>query len=89
MHFSAKNKYLFAVDLGKISICGDKTVTECHRKNRGVFQLVKKVTFRRILAFCSSRKRSHFGITCGSAQCALVGWWDWLKYGSSVVVINN
>jgi hypothetical protein len=31
------------LDTGKIGIRGDKTVTECHRINCGVFQLMIKV----------------------------------------------
>ncbi len=43
--------------------------------NQGVFQLIKKVTFRRILVFYDARKWGHFwGDQC-AAQCALVGWW--------------
>jgi len=30
-------------------------------ENQGVFQLLKNVTFRRILAFCNSRKWGHLG----------------------------
>ena len=34
------------LDLGKISVCGVKTVTERHRINCGVFRLLKKVPTR-------------------------------------------
>ena len=32
--------------------------------NQGVFQLLKEITFRNILAFYSLRKWSHFGVLC-------------------------
>jgi len=32
--------------------------------NQGVFQLLKEVTFRRIVGFCSSRKWGHFEGIC-------------------------
>jgi len=34
--------------------------TKMSPENQGVFQLLKEVNFRRILAFCSSRKWGHF-----------------------------
>ena len=35
--------------------------------------------YQEILTFCNSRKWSHFGVTCGSAQCVVIGWWNWSK----------
>ncbi len=49
-----KNWHLFGLDTGKFGICGVKMVSWCHLEIRSVFQLFKEVTFRRILAFCSS-----------------------------------
>jgi len=40
-------------------------------ENQGVFQLLKEVTFRRILAFYNSRKWGHFGVICG--QLSVLG----------------
>ena len=68
------------IHLGKISICSDKMESSCHRKNRSVFQLMKKVTFRRILTFCSSRKWGCFGGICGRLSALLIGWWDLSLY---------
>jgi hypothetical protein len=42
--------------------------------NQGVFQLLKEVTFRRILASCSLRKWGYFWGALCAAQCAS----DWL-----------
>jgi len=44
-------------------------------ENRGVFQLLKEVTFRRILAFYNSRKWGYFGGIHGrlSALCLAGG----------------
>jgi hypothetical protein len=41
------------LELGKIGVCGVKTVSECHRVYCGVFRLLKEVNLRRILTFCS------------------------------------
>ena len=44
--------------------------------NMGVFQLLKEVTLRRILAFYSSRKWGHFGGICARPVVLLVCEWD-------------
>jgi len=41
--------------------------------NQGVFQLLKEVTFRRILAFYDARKWGHFGGVCSRRSGWLVG----------------
>ncbi len=47
--------------------------------NQGVFQLLKEVTFRRILTFYSSEKWGHFGVLrarLSAPTLGLIGWWD-------------
>jgi len=39
--------------------------TKISPENQDVFQLLKEITFRKILAFYSSRKWGHFGGICG------------------------
>ncbi len=41
--------------------------------NQGVFQLMKEVTFQRILTFCNSEKWGRFGGDECAARCAS-GW---------------
>ncbi len=45
-------------------------------ENRGVFQLLKEVIFRRILTFCNLRKWDHFRVLGVQLGALLVGWWD-------------
>jgi hypothetical protein len=52
----SQKRHSFGLDLAKISIYGDKTETRCPPKNRGVFHLLKKVDFQKILTFCNSRE---------------------------------
>ena len=42
-----------------------------------------------VVVVVSERKWGRFRGTWGEAQCALVCWWGWLKYGSSVVFIST
>ncbi len=58
--------------------------------NQGVFQLLKEVSFRRILAFYNSRKWGHFRGALFEAQCAF-GWLvrpDHWKYSLDQRVVN-
>jgi len=48
-------------------------------ENQGVFQLLKEVTFRGILAFYNSRKWDYSWDICARLGARLVGWWDWSK----------
>ncbi len=51
--------------------------TKMSPENRDVFQLLKEVTFRRILAFFQLARMGAFWWHLCMAQCALIGWWDW------------
>ncbi len=54
--------------------------------NQGVFQLLIEVTFRRILAFYSSRKWDHLGVMLGLLSALLAGGTglgDFINGGSS------
>ncbi len=42
-------------------------------ENQAVFQLLKEVTFRRILAFYNSRKWGHLGVMLGLLSALLAG----------------
>jgi hypothetical protein len=56
-------------DLDKISICGVKTVSECHHINCGVFKLLKKVICHCSEAFVSGafvRGSVHFWLAGGA-----------------------
>jgi hypothetical protein len=53
-------------------------------ENQGVIQLLKEVTFRRILTFCKPRKWDRFSNNSDVLQLVgkmtfvrPMGWWDW------------
>jgi hypothetical protein len=45
--------------------------------NQGVFQLVGRITFRRILVFYSTGKWGFFGGICTQLSAPLFRWWNW------------
>ena len=57
-------------------------------ENRGVFQLLKEVTFRRILAFYSSQKWGHFGGICVRLKVLWLAGGTGLKASNRTVVFT-